>query len=118
VRDAVGFVTPLGAEPEGEARLRYAARTSPTAKTMNRNPALESASARIVSLPIPKLSSARVPNRTATVAAEINNGKMELTGISSSTLIVPWKQSCGSGTYLINSGHCFAKLPLAAPVPT
>jgi hypothetical protein len=53
-------------------------RTSPTAKTMNRNPALESASARIVSLAIPKLSCAMVPNRTATVAAESNNDKMEV----------------------------------------
>jgi hypothetical protein len=45
---------------------------------MNRDPALESASARIVSLAIPKLSCAMVPNRTATVAAEINNEKMEV----------------------------------------
>jgi hypothetical protein len=45
---------------------------------MNRNPALESASARIVSLAIPKLSCAMVPNRSATVDAEINNDKMEV----------------------------------------
>jgi hypothetical protein len=38
--------------------------------------ALESASARIVLLAIPKLSCAMVPNRTATVAAEISNDEM------------------------------------------
>jgi hypothetical protein len=40
---------------------------------MNRNPAQESASERIVALAIPKSSCAMVPKRTATVAAVIND---------------------------------------------
>jgi hypothetical protein len=40
---------------------------------MKRNPALESASERIVALAIPKSSCAMVPNRTATAAAVIND---------------------------------------------
>jgi hypothetical protein len=45
----------------------------PQAKTMKRNPALERASVRIVSLAMPKSSCAMVPKRTATVAAVVND---------------------------------------------
>ncbi len=40
---------------------------------MKRNPALESASVRIVALAIPKSSCALVPNRTAKATAAVND---------------------------------------------